>query len=192
VGYLRDMKLYSFRRISSAKLTNKLVAIALLVCVVAGCRQLSKIGSPTVLKSRDGKFQLTVPAGCRENAKLNARAEIRASNLIDEVYVIVLTDAKTDFTDEMSLEEFTSMTRETRRSNLKEGEVTNPVPVMINGNPGRAYEVEGVVGRVKLFYRIVTVETPDHYHQIISWTLLSRKNENGATLQKITDSFRSN
>ena len=68
------MKLYSLRRISRSKLTNQLIAIALLVCVVAGCRQLSKIGNPTVLKSRDGKFQLTVPAGCRENAKLNSAA----------------------------------------------------------------------------------------------------------------------
>ena len=185
------MKLNSFRGIATSKLTNQLIAIALLVCVVAGCRQLSKIGNPTVLKSKDGKFQLTVPPGCRENASLNDQAEIRAANLIDEVYVIVLTDAKTDFTDEMSLDGFTTMTRETLSSNLKEAQATNPAPVTINGNSGRAYEVDGVVDNVKLTYHIATVETPNHYHQVITWTLQSRKNQNRATLQKIIDSFRS-
>jgi hypothetical protein len=163
----------------------------MLVCVVAGCRQLSKIGNPTVLKSRDGKFQLTVPAGCRENTKLNDQAEIRAANLVDEVYVIVLTEAKTDFAGDMNLDEFTRITRDSLSTNLKEVVATNPVPVTISGNSGRAYEVDGVVDRVKLSYRVATVETPDHYHQVITWTLQSRKDENRATLQKIIDSFRS-
>lgn len=177
----------TFRR----KLPNQLIAIALLVCVVAGCRQLSRIGNPTVLKSRDGKFQLTVPAGCRENAKLNDEAEIRAANLVDEVYVIVLTEAKTDFSDDMNLDEFTRITRDSLSSKLKETVATQPVPVTISGNSGRAYEVDGVVDRVKLTYRVATVETPDHYHQVITWTLQSRKDENRATLQQIIDSFRS-
>lgn len=187
---LEDMKLYSFRRLNRSKLTNQLIAIAVLVCVVAGCRQLSKIGNPTVLKSRDGKFQLTVPAGCRENASLNEQAEIRAANLIEEVYVIVLTEAKTDFNDEISLDEFTRITRDSLRSSLKEAHATDPAPVTINGNSGRAYEVDGTVDNVKLAYRISTVETSDHYHQVITWTLQSRKDQNRATLQKIIDSFR--
>ncbi|HEV7680624.1 MAG TPA: hypothetical protein VGO68_00760 [Pyrinomonadaceae bacterium] len=185
------MKLYSFRRISTSKLTSQLISIVLLLCVVVGCRQLSKLGNPTVLKSRDGKFQVTVPGGCRKNASLNKQAEIGAANLIDEVYVIVLTDAKTDFPNAVSLDEFTTLSRNTISSNLKEARATDPVPVTINGNSGRAYEVEGMVDGVKLAYRIAAVETSDHYHQVITWTLHSRKDENRATLQKMIDSFRS-
>jgi len=181
----------AFRRIYTPKLTNQLIAIGLLVCVVAGCKQLSKLGNPTVLKSPDGKFQLTVPAGCRDNPKLNEQAQIRAANLLAEVYVIVITDSKTDFTDEMDLDEFTRITRERFTSKVKEGEATEPVPVTINGNSGRAYELEGAVKGVKVAYRIATVETANHYHQIITWTLKSLKNENRATLQQIIDSFRS-
>ena len=55
-----------------------------------------------MLKSPDGKFQLTVPAGWRENASLNDKAEIKAANPIEEVYVIVITESKADFTDEMT------------------------------------------------------------------------------------------
>jgi hypothetical protein len=184
------MILNRFRRISTPKLTNQLIAIGLLVCVVAGCRQLSKIGNPTVLKSPDGKFQLTLPAGCHENAKLNKQAQIRAANPVAEVYVIVLTDAKSDFSDDMNLEEFTRITRERFSANLKEANGTKTLPVTINGNSGRAYELEGVVNGVKVAYRIATVETADHYHQVIAWTLQSLKTENRATLQQIIDSFR--
>jgi hypothetical protein len=91
----------------------------------------------------------------------------------------------------MSLDEFTRMTSETLSSNLKEAHATDPVPVTINGNSGRAYEIEGVVGGVKLAYRVATVETADHFHQVITWTLQSRTNENRATLQKMIESFRS-
>jgi hypothetical protein len=43
---------------------------------------------------------------------------------------------------------------------------------------------------VKLAYRVATVETSDHFHQVISWTLQSRKDKNETTLQKVIDSFR--
>ena len=184
------MKLPIIRRISNPKLSNHLTAIVLLFSVVAGCKQLQSLASPTVLKSPDGKFELTVPGGWREHPSLNEKAAIRAANPIEELYVIVLTDAKADFNEEMTLDEFTSMTRTSLISNLVAAEATGPVPVTINGNSGRAYEVQGVIKGVKLAYRIATVETPDHYHQVISWTLQSRKDKNEPILQKVIDSFR--
>lgn len=182
------MKLPKLGRMS--KLPDHLIALALLVCVVAGCKQLQSLTSPTVLKSPDGKFQLTVPAGWHENPSLNDKADIKAANPLEELYVIVITEPKSDFTDEMTLDEFTSITRESIISNLVTPEATEPQPVTINGNDGRAYEVEGVIKNVKLVYRVATVETAEHYHQVITWTLLSRKEKNQPVLQKVIDSFR--
>jgi hypothetical protein len=182
------MKLTKVRRMS--KVPDHLIALALLVCVVAGCKQLQSLASPTVLKSPDGKFQLTVPGGWSENASLNDKANIKAANAIEELYVIVITEPKSDFTTEMTLDEFTNITRESIVSNLGTPEATNPRTVTINGNDGRAYEVEGAIKNVKLAYRVATVETPEHYHQVITWTLLSRKDKNQPALQKVIDSFR--
>jgi hypothetical protein len=173
-----------------SKLPDHLIAIALLVCVVAGCKQLQNLAGPTVLKSPDGKFQLTVPGGWRENASLNDKANIKAANAFEELYVIVITEPKSDFTTEMTLDEFTSVTRESIVSNLVFPNATEPRPVTINGNDGRAYEVEGAIKNVKLAYRVATVETPEHYHQVITWTLQSRKDKNQFVLQKVIDSFR--
>ena len=184
------MKVPKGEQMSKTKLSDHLIALMLLVSVVAGCKQLQSMASPTVLKSSDGKFQLTVPGGWHENASLNDKAQIKGANPLEEMYVIVLTEAKSDFTNEMTLDEFTRITRDSIVSNVSSNDATQPRPVLINGNPGRQYEVEGVVKGVKLAYRVATVETPEHFHQVISWTLLSRKDKNENTLQKVIDSFR--
>ncbi|HEX8898287.1 MAG TPA: hypothetical protein VF751_06295, partial [Chthoniobacterales bacterium] len=58
------------------------------------------------------------------------------------------------------------------------------------GNDGLQYALEGIVENVKLSYLITTVETADHYHQIITWTLRSRIDQKQASLLKVTGSFR--
>src|SRR5688572_9420232 len=96
-----------FRPMSRLRLPDHLAAIVLLVCVVAGCKQLQSLTRPSVLNSADGKFQLTVPAGWRENPSLNEKADIRAGNSLAETYVIVLTEEKADFADGMTLDQYT-------------------------------------------------------------------------------------
>jgi hypothetical protein len=172
------------------KLPDHLIAIALLVCAVAGCKQLQSLARPTILKSPDGKFQLTVPVGWRENSSLNEQAEIKAANPLQEMYVIVLTEAKTDFTDDMTLDQFTTITRESMTSNLTSPELSPPLPVTINGNSARQYEIQGEVKNVKLAYLITTVETSAHFHQVVTWTLRSRIDKNQTTLQQVAGSFR--
>ena len=173
-----------------SKLLEHLPAIVLLVLAVAGCKQLQSLGRPTVLKSPDGKFQLTVPAGWLENPSLNAQADIKAGNPIEEMYAVVITEPKTDFTAEMTLDEFTKITRETMLSNLASGDASSPVPVTVNGNSGLQYEIQGSVKNVKLAYVITNVETEAHYHQVVTWTLGSRLDKNRATLQKVARTFR--
>jgi hypothetical protein len=178
------------RRLPNPKLADSLVALVLLVAVVAGCKQMQSLASPTLIKSPDGKFQLTVPGGWQEKPSLNAKASIGAANPLEEMYVIVITESKADFTAAMTLDEFTNITRNSIVSNLLTPEATQPELASINGNSARAYEVEGAIKGVKLAYRIYTVETADHFHQIITWTLLSKKDANHETLQKVITSFR--
>ena len=183
------MKLFVGRNFES-KLPDHLITLVLLVCVVTGCAQLQKLAKPTVLKSPDGKFQLTVPGGWQENAALNDQADIKAANKIEELYVIVITESKADFAGEMSLDEFTRITRDAMLANLESPDATEPRPVTVNGNSARAYDIKGEVKNVKLAYLVTTVETADHYHQVITWTLQSLKDKNQKIRQEVIDSFR--
>jgi hypothetical protein len=177
-----------------SKLPDHLIALALLFCVVAGCKQLNKqietLAKPTVLKSADGKFQITVPAGWRPNALSHEKADIKAGNPLEEMYVLVLTEMKADFTDETTLDDYTGIVKETIASNLTSPEATPALPLTINGNAARQYEVQGASNNLKIAYIVTTVETSEHFHQIVTWTLRSRINKNQATLQKVASTFR--
>ena len=172
-----------------SRLLDHLVAIVLLVLAVAGCKQFQGLGKPTVLKSPDGKFQLTVPAGWRENPSLNEKADIKAGNPIQEMYVVVISESKSDFTDDMTLSEYTNIVRDSMTSNLTSPNSSPPLAVTINGRSGQQYELQGAVRNVKLTYLVTTVETTDHYHQVITWTLQSYMDRNRATLQQVAGTF---
>ena len=102
-----------------SELMQKLATLALLFGVVAGCKSLQKLGSPTVLKSPDGKFQLTVPAGWRAEPGLNDAAEIQAANKLNDMYAIVLIESKSDFPKEMTLDKFTDISKNTMMATTK-------------------------------------------------------------------------
>jgi hypothetical protein len=168
----------------------KLLPLALLICLALGCKMLESIGRPTVLKSADGKFQITVPAGWRANAGLQSTADIKAAHLRKEMYVLVFSHAKTNYADDMTLDKYTDLTLKAINNNLGSAESTPPIPVKINGRNARQYEVQGLAESLKLAYLITTVETPGHYHRIVTWTLRSQIDQNQRTLEEVTNSFR--
>jgi len=172
------------------KVPNYLLAIALLVCVVAGCKQLQSLAKPSTLKSTDGKFQITVPAGWKADSTLNEKADIQAANPLKEMYVIVLTEAASDFSEDVTLDQYTDLTLNSMKSNLGSAAfATQPVPVSINGNQAMQYELQGETKKVKLAYVVTNVKSSDHFHQIVSWTLQSKLDENRKTLQDVATSF---
>ena len=167
-----------------------LACLLLLISVVIGCKQFEHIVRPTVLRSADGKFQITVPAGWSERHSLNAEASIAAVNPREETYVIVITENKSDFASDITLDKFTEVIRDRMSSKLKFPQVTPPTPVTINGKPGRQYLLQGEGKLVKLTYLVTMVETDEHFHQIITWTLTSRIDQNQGVLDQVTNSFR--
>ena len=174
------------------KLPDQLIALALLFCAVVGCKQLEKmksLGKPSVLKSTDGKFQITVPAGWKTNVLSSEEAEIKAGNPIEEMYVIVLTELKADFTDETTLDEYTTIVKDAMAEKLSSPDATPSVPMTVNGYTARQYEIQGSSTNVKLAYIVTTVETSEHFHQIVIWTLQSRINKNQTTMQGVASTF---
>ncbi|HJZ80865.1 MAG TPA: hypothetical protein VKD91_10985 [Pyrinomonadaceae bacterium] len=167
-----------------------LCTIALLVLAGLACKQLQSLGRPTTLTSPDGRFQLTVPAGWQERPALNVQASIKAGNLLQETYVILITENKSDFADDMTLDRFTELTRGAMLKKVTEGNASEPEPVTINGNAGRQYTLDGVYSGLKLSYLVTALETTSHYHQVITWTLQSRIDQNRSVLEKVTETFR--
>lgn len=164
--------------------------LAILICVGCGCKLLESMTRPKVLKSPDGRFEITVPAGWRENAGLQSTANIKAGNPLQEMYLLVMTQPKTDFAADVTLDQFTELTLKSMRKNVDSADSTPPITIRINGNLARQYQVQGIVNSLKIAYLVTTVETREHYHKIVTWTLRSRIDKNQPILEGVTNSFR--
>lgn len=175
----------------------KLLPVALLLAAGLACNVAQKVkqgveqaGQPKVVRSADGRFQLTVPGSWREDPELHEEAEIEVSNRLSEMYVVVLTESREDFADNVDLAEFASMSRGQLTSNIQEPEATEPVSASVGGYPAMQYTMNGVVDNLKAAYIVTLVETPEHYHQIVAWTLRSRFGANEAGLRGVIQSFK--
>lgn len=178
-------------------LCGKFFGLAVLCAVLIACNMargikdgIDKVSQPTVLTSKDGRFQLTVPGGWREDKSLNDEATIGGSNAIAEMYAAVISESKGDYAKDLDLREYTRLISEQMSKSVKESTATAPSATTINGHPALQYELRGTVERVGIAYLMTIVETPNDYHQVVTWTLPSRFDKNKETLQQVTASFK--
>lgn len=152
-----------------------------------------------VLRATDGKSEITLPAGWVEDRALHGEAQIQASHLQKQLYVLVLSEAKADLAEIPTLERHSEVTRGILTGNLTNPQVTGPTSVaQINGQSALQYQVTGTVryetdGKVENInatYLHTTVETSDRYNQILVWTLPESFAANEAELQQVIASFK--
>jgi hypothetical protein len=148
------------------------------------------VQKPKVVTAVDGKCQLTVPGTWREDKELHDQATLQVSNRFSELYVVVLTNNKADFTDEMDIDTLTQALRKDMSGNVNQAESGNPISISIDGNPARQFEMSGAVEGIKAKYIYTVVDAPQNYYQIISWTLASRYESNKSKLLEVVDSFK--
>ncbi len=166
-----------------------ILAITLLAFVGFACK-LS--GEPHTLKSKDGKYQITVPGNMSEAPSLNKDAQITAANRFSELYVFVLTNKKSDYGSAPTLDRHADVLREATLKELSNGDSTTPEKITIDGNEARRYRITGQRDGVKLAYFMTVIETEDYFHHIWTWTEGSKATENEPILNRIADSFRMN
>ena len=165
------------------------IAILLLSLAVFACKSGSE---PRTLKSRDGKYEITVPGSMSESPDLSKDAVLTAAAKRNELYLFVLANKKSDYASNPTLDRHTDVLRQALLDQLTEGDATSPEKVTVNGNEARRYRVSGVKDGVKLAYFMTIVETADHFHHIWGWTERSKADENGPILNQIADSYRIN
>jgi len=165
------------------------VAITLIAVVGFACKSLSE---PHTIKSKDGKYEITVPGNMSEAPSLNKDAQLTAASRLKELYVFVLTNKKSDYADGQTLERHADVLRNATLKELSDGDSTTPEKITIDGNEARRYRITGKRDGVKLAYFMTVVETADAFHHIWTWTEGSKADENEPILNRIADSFRIN
>jgi hypothetical protein len=142
---------------------------------------------PVVITS--GKIQITAPAGWKTAVDLNDKADLQAADVKNQMYLIVLTDNKIDYSD-MTLDKHSRSTLEALLKPLTSMTMSGPTNLRINGDPTVQYEVRGTIEGINVVYLHTTVETSAHFQQIVTWTTVSGYLTNKDVIQAIIRSFK--
>ena len=142
------------------------------------------------LASDDGKIEVTVPGTWTKLPELNKQASLQVGNKSKEVYLIVITDTKTDL-DNFTLEKHHQQSRDRMLQKMKNASATEPVSLAIDGHPALQDELTGTEKSTDVVFLHTTVDDGDHFQQILAWTLKSRWQKQNQLLREVTASFRS-
>jgi hypothetical protein len=142
------------------------------------------------IRARDGNSEVTVPLAWRELSNLNDEAKLEAGNPVLEEYLIVLTEAKTDFAIPITLDRYAEINLGTLRRVVKGATVSSPTKLTIDGRNAVQYEVRGTVDLLNIVYLVTYVDGRKHVHQVVSWTLGSKYASNKSRFESVAKTFR--
>ncbi len=144
----------------------------------------------SVVTSKDGQDEVTLPAGWTVETGLNAEAQIQAAHRERGMFVIVLSEPKQALPG-MTREKHSQATRELLTQNLAESAVKGPTDVKtIHGNPAIQYVIQGALNNIAVKFLHTTLETPTQFVQILAWTRPDAFDANERELQQVIQSFR--
>src|SRR4029077_8160342 len=143
-----------------------IMGIPLLVSMIQSDRErLQRLSTERKeIASDDGKIRAAVPGTWTKLPELNRQASLQVGNKSKEVYLIVITDAKTDL-DNLNLEKHHQRTRDRMLEKMKNASATQPVSLTIDGHPALQDELTGTEKGTNVVFLHTTVDDGDHFQQ---------------------------
>jgi Domain of unknown function (DUF4190) len=142
------------------------------------------------IASEGGKIKVSAPGTWATLTDLNRQASLQVGNKRNEVYLIVISDAKADL-DNFTLERHHQQTRDRMLQKMKNPSATEPVSLTIDGHPALQDELTGTEKGANVIFLHTTVDDGDGFQQILAWTLKSRWQKQNQLLREVTESFHS-
>jgi hypothetical protein len=144
------------------------------------------------ISSEDGKIKVTVSGMWAKMPEINKEATLQVGYKGKEMYLIVLSAAKSDFQN-LTLEKHHQLTRDRMLQKMKNASASEPVPLTIDGHAAMQDELSGTKDGTNVVFLHTTVDGGDHFQQILAWTLKSRWQQPRTLsgLREITRTFRS-
>jgi hypothetical protein len=142
------------------------------------------------ISSEDGKLSVTASGFWMKMPNLNERAALQVGYKDKEMYLIVISDAKSAVGN-ITLEKHHQLTRDRMVQKMKNASATGTVSLTIDGHPALQDEVSGTPSGTNIVFLHTTVDDGDHFQQILAWTLKSRWQKQNEQLREATNSFHS-
>src|SRR5713101_1673489 len=122
------------------------------------------------IASDDGKIDVIVPGLWVKMPGLNKQATLQVGYKSKEMYLIVISDAKSDFPN-LTLEKHHQITRDRMLQKMKNASASESVPLTIDDHPAMQDELSGTENGTNVVFLHTTVDEGDHFQQILAWTL---------------------
>ncbi|MCR2804152.1 RDD family protein [Paenibacillus soyae] len=166
------------------------IALAATSIAIAAKTPGSIIGpsQPETFLSLDGKFQVTADDSWSLQDDLHDEADLSIGNMFAEKYMVVLTQPKSDFDADFTLDDFSGQVV----NSFAEGRALPIVPYPFDGGMYKSEQftfVENVDG-YSVTYLVTSIETEEHYHQVIVWTLAEKYERLKQELTELIASFQ--
>ncbi len=169
----------------------KLISLLCICFFLCSCALGSDSDTTKVVKSEDGKMELTIPSNWNDNDEdLHDEAELRVSSYSEEKYAIVLNEEKESFEDDMTLQEYHDLIIGNMKESIDNFEASEPTETDLNGNKAILVEIKGSVDKIKVVYWIYTLESTNNFTQVIGWTLQKDGEKNKEAIMKVMNSFK--
>jgi Domain of unknown function (DUF4190) len=140
------------------------------------------------ISAEDGKIKVTVSGMWVKMPELNKEATLQIGYKGKEMYLIVLSDAKSNFPN-LTLENHHQITRDRMLQKMKTSSASESVLLTIDGDPAMQDELSGTTDGTNVVFLHTTVDDGDRFQQILAWTLKSRWEQQNELLRDITRTF---
>ncbi|MGC4015917.1 MAG: hypothetical protein QM755_15540 [Luteolibacter sp.] len=133
----------------------------------------AKNGTPQIVTSKDNRVTARIPGHWKTMEDVNKDASLQVGSMTRGEYWIVFSEPKE--TVGLSLEEFADLASDHITTGLTGGERSQKTITTVDGHPAIQYEITGTLQKIPLSYLHTSVETPEGLHQLMMWTIQSKK-----------------
>ena len=142
--------------------------------------------SGKALKSKDGRFEVTVPPAWHPQPGISPEANIEAEG--PEGFVVVITQAKAELADS-NLSRYAASRAEVIAKKVEHGKAGPQLETTVAGHRAIQIELSGATKGYEVMYVLTVVETASHLHQVLAWTTKTKFPKSQAPLAAITATF---
>lgn len=168
--------------------------IALVVSLVyagkQGAAKLAEMNQPRPFASADGLVEVTAPGTWIGQDFGNEVASLQIGNLIGNQYLLIISEEKRDFVPEFGIQEYAETISEQMKEVVESPIETELIPMEIGGLPAFRRELDGEIDGTKIAYLNTFIEGEQHFHQVLTWTLLEMKDRQFPLFRTTVASFR--
>lgn len=147
-------------------------------------------GKTKLVTGKSGTFTIEMPSNWSEMPRLSQEsdAQIGVGNGRRELYTIVLEESKQDI--EGDLESYDNLVLKGMKAKMSGAELSDVTVRTLNGLPARQHRLEGSFDRIGIVYHLATVESPEAFYQVLTWTLRSKEPIAKPILEEVINSFK--